>query len=444
MLSEEFDKKAKEAADHHHPTYDENAWAKMEKLLDKHLPQKKDDRKRIIFILFLFLLLGGGLYLMIAKPWQHEKPVAATNNIQQNIPVNLTKDAEVENSEKLNPGNSSGSNTIVNEKSIEEKKQTRVTDLYDDNANPIHITRKTEVKKSKIAENTDDPSLIVNDNAIVKTNILKKDHVLKNDDIDRNSTGNNIPPADPVRTIAENNPAEQKLNSNILIGPAQKMPEDATIQAAKKIKTHNRKTNSFALSLSVGPDINFAGLSRPGKTKLLLGAGLSYTFKNKFVLRTGFYSGRKIYSANPYQYHPPAYSWISYYDLKNVDADCKVYEIPVSLSYIFNQSAKQNWFGTVGLSSYLMKKETYNYLYKNSSGQLTNREWTITDENKHYFSVITLSAGYQRNLSNTFSIMAEPYLKIPVSGVGYGKVNLNSAGLLFSVGIKPFATKAKK
>ena len=47
MQSEEFDKKIKEAADHHHPAYDEKAWMKMEKLLDTHLPQKKDDRRRI-------------------------------------------------------------------------------------------------------------------------------------------------------------------------------------------------------------------------------------------------------------------------------------------------------------------------------------------------------------------------------------------------------------
>src|SRR6266566_1673095 len=64
MLSEEFDKKVKEAADHHHPSYDEKAWEKMEKLLNKHLPQKKDDRRKYILLLLLFLIMGGGVYLM--------------------------------------------------------------------------------------------------------------------------------------------------------------------------------------------------------------------------------------------------------------------------------------------------------------------------------------------------------------------------------------------
>ena len=39
MQFEKFDKKIREAADHHHPAYDDNAWDKMEKLLNKHMPE---------------------------------------------------------------------------------------------------------------------------------------------------------------------------------------------------------------------------------------------------------------------------------------------------------------------------------------------------------------------------------------------------------------------
>ena len=68
MQSEEFYNKIQQAADNHHPAYDEQAWAKMEKLLNKHLPQKKDDKRRIIFFLLLFLLLGGAAaFLFINK-----------------------------------------------------------------------------------------------------------------------------------------------------------------------------------------------------------------------------------------------------------------------------------------------------------------------------------------------------------------------------------------
>lgn len=45
MQFEDFDNRIKDAADNHHPTYDEKAWDKMEALLDKHMPlqEKKED-----------------------------------------------------------------------------------------------------------------------------------------------------------------------------------------------------------------------------------------------------------------------------------------------------------------------------------------------------------------------------------------------------------------
>jgi hypothetical protein len=91
-----------------------------------------------------------------------------------------------------------------------------------------------------------------------------------------------------------------------------------------------------------------------------------------------------------------------------------------------------------------MKKETYNYYYKYTAGGPTvQRKWTIKDENKHYFSVLTLSGGYQKNIGKAFSILVEPYFKIPLSGVGFGKVKLNSGGIVFSVGISPFTNSTK-
>jgi hypothetical protein len=63
MQSEEYDKKIREAAERHHPAYDETAWAGMEKLLDKHMPQEKERKRRLLLLIFLFLLVGGGFYV---------------------------------------------------------------------------------------------------------------------------------------------------------------------------------------------------------------------------------------------------------------------------------------------------------------------------------------------------------------------------------------------
>ena len=90
-----------------------------------------------------------------------------------------------------------------------------------------------------------------------------------------------------------------------------------------------------------------------------------------------------------------------------------------------------------------MKKETYNYQYKTPSGQTYNYVTTINNENKHYFSVLSLSGGYQYKLNDRIAFVAEPYVKIPLAGIGEGKIKLNSAGLLVTAVVKPFA-KSKK
>jgi len=38
-------------------------------------------------------------------------------------------------------------------------------------------------------------------------------------------------------------------------------------------------------------------------------------------------------------------------------------------------------------------------------------------------------------------MMAEPYVKIPLTGVGQGKVQLNSGGIMFTAAFRPFVKK---
>lgn len=115
--------------------------------------------------------------------------------------------------------------------------------------------------------------------------------------------------------------------------------------------------------------------------------------------------------------------------------DWNVIEVPLALSYIFRRQSKQAWF----VSSYFMKKETYKYHSKIAPGQYQDKIYTINNQNEHYLSSFRLSSGYEKKFNKTISLSAEPYLNLPLSGIGFGKVKLNSAGLLFSLSVKPFA-----
>jgi hypothetical protein len=169
--------------------------------------------------------------------------------------------------------------------------------------------------------------------------------------------------------------------------------------------------------------------------------GAAYSIGKHLRVGAGFYVSKKIYYASPYQYKFP--NGAVYPNLKEINADCNVYEIPLSVYYNFKPHKKHNWFAGAGISSLLMKKEHYDYLYKTPTGQSYTYARTVVDENKHYFSVVTLSAGYQYNLNNRISLIAEPYFKLPLAGVGAGKIKLNSTGLLFTAAVKPFGRSKK-
>ena len=72
MLDDEINKRISEAADQYHPAYDDEAWKRMEQLLDEHLPQKKD-RRRIFFLLLFAAMVCAGLFF-IFYPHEEKSP----------------------------------------------------------------------------------------------------------------------------------------------------------------------------------------------------------------------------------------------------------------------------------------------------------------------------------------------------------------------------------
>src|SRR4029079_11828315 len=84
MQSENFDKKIKDSLSQRPPGNDMPEWDKMEALLDKHLPVEKKDNRRIFFILFSFLLLGGGAFLVWQNSGSNKKELAEIRSPKEN------------------------------------------------------------------------------------------------------------------------------------------------------------------------------------------------------------------------------------------------------------------------------------------------------------------------------------------------------------------------
>ncbi len=490
MQSEEFDKKIIEAAAHHHPVYNEKAWAEMNKLLDKHLPEKKERRRPFIFWWLLPVLLGGAA-LLITQMRKGNKQITETVNKKdsENIPAKTgpapsgTSEEAGDKSTITQPTTTApGTNLPVSDKgaNIDKKgvKDPAVTTGNKINA-PVTAGNKDKQANTDIFTSTDkkgNPSFVSGNGVVTKKKKKSPTPAPVQKDIANEKADNNTEPVNtltipeavavnttkketdqrsaPVEPPAGNtdkasNKTDSAIADKAIAGKPDEIKEPVktdtvsriaeTETAVKKVAAKKKKTSSFFISFSAGPDLSFVSSGKAGTTKIVTGAGIGYTYKERLTLRTGFYSGRKVYSAGADAYNPPPAFTQFYPYLEKVDANCKVYEIPLSLSYNFGKGASKNWFLSAGLSSFLMNEETYNYFYKYTpTGNTYTNKWTVRNENFHYFSVLTLSGGYQRNFGKRLSLMAEPYLKVPFGGVGYGKVKLNSGGVLFTAGIKLF------
>jgi Outer membrane protein beta-barrel domain len=454
MWDEEINKKIKDAADQYHPAYDDTAWNKMELLLDEHLPVKKDRRRIIYFLPLIVLFLGAGIFFVISG-----KGPASPSEITEKSPAKNKPGKSTELT--ANPVETSKNFVKIVDEGTRLTKETSVKSVNPGTENAdklsarrnVSIVNKNNQSTSKnllpgdVTKEGADISSSINANA--KGNPGKNNSDGTVNPVQKPSNEETAPPgtADNNNQINKDNTPVIKENTTITkenketvkskdVAKAENPKKDANSKINQK-KTKKSLLQNFGIGLSLGPDVSAVKLNNTGKITLTYGAELSYSFTNKFTLRTGFFVSNKIYSVDENEYHVPTGStWNN--DLQSVHADCKVYEIPLTVSYDFGKTKNHNWFASAGLSSYFMKRESYVYYYKDLSGNTWDKPWTVTNQNKHYFSVLDISAGYQYSINKQFSILAEPYVKLPLSGIGLGKIKLNSTGVLFTVAVKPF------
>jgi hypothetical protein len=431
MKPDKLDIKIQEAAAQNEAAYDEQAWAAMEKLLDKEMPQKKKDNKKIFWWFLLLFIVIAGLWI-ITRPGENQKQTMVpekTNTAAQSAggADQTLKDQKMTVTQNENDNVASNERPESEQKkSVSEKKSTiifstnhpnkKITGSEKENSSGANSFTKIDNNSYTDAESSD------------KKNVTQP----------TNESKVSVEGTEPDKSVANENSiaiANTKNDST-----TKKNSQDST-KKNKVSGNKNKFANPFLVSVSAGPDISAVSLNDPGKIELLYGAGIGYKINKRWTVRTGFYMVKKGYGAKTSDYHPPAGFWNYYPDLKSIDAICKIYEVPLIVNYNFGETPKHTWFASAGLSSYFMKKEDYSYISKSPTGQTSYHDYTVRNENQHYFSSVRLSAGYEKKVSNKISFTAEPYINLPVSGIGYGKVKLYGAGVLFSLNVKPFSKK---
>jgi hypothetical protein len=160
-----------------------------------------------------------------------------------------------------------------------------------------------------------------------------------------------------------------------------------------------------------------------------------YELNKKWSVEGGFFLARKFYYTKAEYFdeskinYMPANSWIT-----EVAGNCSMFEIPLAVKFNIVRNKKSDWFTTAGVSSYIMKNEDYSYVYYYATPAIyATHKRSYKNSSVDLFSVLTFSAGYTHHIGKLTDIRFEPYVKLPVSGMGFGNLPLISGG--FHAGI---------
>jgi len=407
------------------PSFAESEWDKMETLLDTHLPQEKD-RKRFIFWMFALLISPGlfSVYYFMHKPAKvptesvdttpfskdQNKGMGTIGKAYQKTIDERIEDNRITATDKSIPPSFANNEKVNGKINFYKKNNDNVSNLS------VAISRKINTDKRTRDEND-------------MTSIFK----IPSQNI--NTTPYPKPKMETVQTIIDTNnnnkPVLTDTNTS-KTGKEQTSEKNSSKSDIKEIKDKN----NFYIIFSTGLEANGTRLSSFGTVTPIYGAGLQYAIGKKIFVRAGILLTKKLYDAKDKDYNRKTGTWISSVTFDNIVAKCKVVEIPAAIGYNLINNKKTIIYAAAGTSAYFMKKEDYQFYFKTMSGNDTTRDANFTNKSNHLFSSLNLSAGIEQKINNKFSVIAEPTIKIPISGIGFGKVKLYSAGVVISAKIK--------
>lgn len=409
MQEKQFDhiiNRIREAAENVAPEFDDENWVRMEAMLDA------EEKRRPAFwwwmAVFVVLTFSAVLLADQFAAMKHNAGVSSSSILPQKK-ASTTSGTTLHNDAPGHTGNAYNSPqlaTAVNDRMPAQKLIPDPARSYNGHGHQgkVFIHGKTTMKyfAEAVSDQSDDNSTVAGHDRWGLTGIINEQVSLLQ-----------------VKPSGKTPPLQKRSKNS----------KRFLLQAGESTLKHKALLSRFYLAASAGLEnsnvkfLTFAG----GQTQNRIGLGLGYQFNDRLAIQLGFGVSRKKYLADAKYYHVKAGSYWSMVDLHTVDANCLVYDIPVSLRYNFKTRQRFATFVTAGLSSLIMKREDYVYEYS-SYGQPYTRPWTYTGNSK-LFSNILLSAGAAYNIKPQLSAFAEPFISVPVAGVGDGRIKLHTIGI---------------
>jgi opacity protein-like surface antigen len=191
--------------------------------------------------------------------------------------------------------------------------------------------------------------------------------------------------------------------------------------------------------------VNALAGDKPGSS---VGITVDYQFAPRWYISSGLLLDRRNYAARAQDFHAP----LSYYsgngiDPKHVDfvkGSLRMLEIPLNLRYDFSVTGSTLFFASAGVSTFLLTAENGNCYVSTLSGREMAWGYKQPGNGNYLFSTMNLSLGVETGLSNSMSLLIAPYIKMPIGGIGFGQVQMNSVGITFGVKWAPVTSMRRR
>lgn len=448
LSDEELDRLGRDAAEQYPASATGPSWERMEAALAREMPEGRKRRRRGLWWFFLLgaLLAGGALMFLPAKqtPPPHiahhtAKPVTRgmgqTDNgiikqldsqvVRPEAPVNTIEPA-VEQDFKPEDLGTDEVGLVV----------SFVEGSVADPGNAATDMRQTD----SLSTNSEAVATLADPQAASAETITNEDST---GDVNRVDGGKDLNPqltfaapdsltANDARTIrasmAGATPLERLPLSSVKKIDVPQIPRASTRETAASKKIANLSPRRIEIGVVGGTDwsnVAFKQSSTPGYN---IGASIGVRLTNRLVVTTGILYTKKNYEADS-QYYNTKFRWLNYYDrFYGAEGSCNMFEIPVQLRFDMIAAPNARVFVAGGLNSYLMTRERFNYRVQDN-GVDSEMDWKNPDPKNYFFSVLNLSAGFEKTISSNFSLQIEPYAKVPLRYIGYGGLRLNSVGM---------------
>lgn len=495
LRDNDLDRISREAAEHFEVAPVASGWDHLEKRLDQELPQKKKGRRFLFWLFFISAGAGGALTAMLLSgPLEGtgSRLQAAGTTTQQAVPeqatsrkqkaASNTEDAQPVTSNQL-PGAGKAESPIA--EGLKPKAENNTEEATSWELQAASNTREGLSGKPQVASNTEEaashkprgtsPKAVskigkaVNSGTQQQTTNQKPQTGNANKPRPRarnknDQTKQNTTISRPDRSPVTDNTNITATDKNIMTEPAPVKTEPVTINEHAATATDNTASNKtmqpavdttalaaiekpkvkdkipnekgFEFGLTGGPDLSTVKFGPVYKTGYIVGVQIGYRFNNRWSVNAGALHTKKYYKAEGKDFHYKT-NWPGPWELKEVEGHCTMWEIPVNFRYDFSFNNKRRWFASTGLSTYLMDKEDYTLYYSNPAGSPYPRPFPNDSNSNYLFSIWNLSLGMERSLGSHFSLQAEPYLRVPLKGLGTGSMRMTSYGIFFTLKYKP-------